>query len=69
MARKKLNIDGLKDKANLLDDKQQLNTRGGYWNPRRGGSSFWWERGGGGIIDDDIDFRFKQSTSNLGIGG
>ena len=63
MARKKFNIDGLKEKANLLTDEQQLDTKGGYYITRRGGGSFWWERGGG-IIDDDIDFR---RGSNPGI--
>lgn len=66
MARKKLNIDGLKEKANLLNEKQQLNTKGGYYIPRRGSGSFWWERGGG-IIDDDIDFRRGvQGGPNIG---
>lgn len=67
MARKKLNIEGLKEKANLLNEKQQLNTKGGYYIDRRGGTSFWWERGGS-IIDDDVDFR-RGLKSNPITGG
>ncbi len=54
-----MNLEELGNKATKLDDKQQLNTKGGYYIPRRKGSSFWWTRGGG-IIDDDIDIRSRS---------
>lgn len=67
MAKKKMNLDELSNKANKLDDKQKLNTKGGYYIPRRKGSSFWWVRGGG-IIDDDIDIRNQgQQVTSGGL--
>ena len=63
MDKKKMNLDELSSKANMLDDQQKLNTKGGYYIPRRRGSSFWWVRGGG-VIEDDIDIRTRSQQIN-----